>query len=120
MLHRNLYIENDILWAEIRILAHAEGMTISAWIEKQLSLCISEKKSKALTPEKMAFYIKKRFVKGEFITPNKIVDLACGGIFIPERRLKSYLKDLELNNIIMPQRRYMEMRKEHVNGWVVL
>lgn len=120
MLHRNLYIENEMLWAEIKILSHAEGMTISAWIEKQLSMVISDKKSKALTPEKMAFFIRKKFVKNEFITPNKIVDLACGGVFIPERRLKTYLRDLELNNVIRPTRKRFEASGAIEEGWVVV
>jgi len=104
MPHKNIYLENEEVWRDIKKIAMKENKTLNGLIEEILIMYISDKKSKALTPEKMAFYIKNNFAKGKFVTTPEIVAKCCDGLFISERRLKSYLKDLQLNNVVIPAR----------------
>ena len=101
MLHRNLYLENADLWEEVKKQAFLEKKGVSSFIEEILTYALSEKKDKALTPEKVAFYIKKKYVKGQKITEFEISHGACGDVWISKRRMKTIMDDLILNRVIL-------------------
>lgn len=100
MPHKNVYITNGNLWEEVKKEAFKQNKTLNGLIEEILTLYLSREKEKALTPEKVGFYIKNNFAKGRIINDITIAESACGDVWISKRKFKTIIDDLILNGVI--------------------
>ena len=102
MPHKSLYITNEKIWNDVKKLAFRKNKKLSGYIEEILLREISEEKRKTYTPQKVAEMVRRNFDDGSIISKRAIIACLNEELFVSNRQLNTWAKDLVINHVLDP------------------